>query len=227
MSDIFREVDEDIRQEKYRRLWDRFGPWVIGVAVLIVVGTGGYRGWLYWEEQQSQSAGDTFFDAVQLSEEGKYEEAAALYGELEGAIGSYPALAQLRRATDLANSGETEAALTVFDAVSRDSAHLEGVRNVAALRAAYLAVDQEDYAAVADRIERLTEASDPYRSAARELLALSAWKNGEIASAQQWITALEEDAETPGDVSRRVSILKDLIRSSNGDVQADSEGTDQ
>ena len=44
MSDIFREVDEDIRQEKYRRLWDRFGPWVLGVAVLIIVGTGGYRG---------------------------------------------------------------------------------------------------------------------------------------------------------------------------------------
>ena len=39
MSDIFREVDEDIRQEKYRRLWDRFGPWVLGVAVLIIVGS--------------------------------------------------------------------------------------------------------------------------------------------------------------------------------------------
>ncbi len=58
MSDIFREVDEDIRHEKYRRLWDRFGSWVIAVAVLIVVGTGGYRGWLYWQDTQSQSAGE-------------------------------------------------------------------------------------------------------------------------------------------------------------------------
>jgi len=227
MSDIFREVDEDIRQEKYRRLWNRFGLWVIGVAVLIVIGTGGYRGWLYWQEQQSQGAGDKFFEAVQLSEAGNTQEAAVLYGELETAIGGYPALAQLRQATDLANSGETEKALAAFDSVARDSAQLEGLRNVAALRAAYLAVDGEDYTAVADRIERLTAATGPFRAAAREILALSAWKNDEIATAREWISALEEDSETPVDVTRRVSILKDLIRSGNGDAQTDSEGTDQ
>ncbi|WP_269582631.1 tetratricopeptide repeat protein [Roseibium sp. Sym1] len=235
MSDIFREVDEDIRQEKYRRLWDRFGPWVIGVAVLIVIGTGGYRGWLYWQEQQSQSAGDTFFDAIQLSEEGNYQEAAALYGELESAVGGYPALAQLRRATDLANAGETGDALAEFDALSRDSGQLEAVRDMAALRAAYLAVDTEGYAAIADRVERLTGETSPFRSAARELLALSAWKDGNVDMLRQWLTALEEDAETPVDVTRRVAILRDLIRSREGEAvqdssaasQADSEGSNQ
>lgn len=231
MSDIFREVDEDIRQEKYRRLWDRFGPWVIGVAVLIVVGTGGYRGWLYWQDQQSQGAGDTFFDAVQLSEDGKYQEAATLYGDLESAIGGYPALAQLRRATDLANAGEREDALAEFDALSRDTSLMEAVRDVAALRAAFLAVDLEDYGAVADRVERLTAETSPFRAAAREVLALSAWKNGEVDFARQWLTALEDDPETPVDVTRRVTILKDLIRASAGaapaEGQADSEGSNQ
>ncbi len=45
MSDIFREVDEDLRREQFKRLWDRFGTYVIGLAVLIVVVTAGYRGW--------------------------------------------------------------------------------------------------------------------------------------------------------------------------------------
>lgn len=231
MSDIFREVDEDIRQEKYRRLWDRFGPWVIAVAVLIVVGTGGYRGWLYWQEQQSQAAGDTFFDAVQLSEQENYQEAAALYGELESAVGGYPALAKLRQATDLANAGKIDEALAEFDAVSRDTSLDSAVRDVAALRAGYLAVDLEDYDAVADRIERLAADNNPFRAASRELLALSAWKGGNISAAREWLTALEEDAETPVDISRRVAVLAGLIRASNGDVaadgQAESEGSDQ
>ena len=232
MSDIFREVDEDIRQEKYRRLWDRFGPWVLGVAILIVIGTGGYRGWLYWQEQQSASAGDTFFEAVKLSEAGEFEEAAALYGELDNAVGGYPALANLRRATDLATAGKTDEALAEFDALANNESLLEGLRNVAALRAAYLAVDGDDYAAVADRVEKLTGDAGPFRAAARELLALSAWKNGDIETARQWIADLEEDQETPADVSRRVSILSDVIRSANGDVAADgapadSEGTNQ
>ncbi|ASP32338.1 tetratricopeptide repeat protein [Labrenzia sp. VG12] len=231
MSDIFREVDEDIRQEKYRRLWDRFGPWVIAVAVLIVVGTGGYRGWLYWQEQQSQAAGDTFFDAVQLSEQEQYQEAAALYGELESSIGGYPALAKLRQATDLANAGQIEEALAEFDSLSRDTSLDVAVRDVAALRAAYLAVDLDAYDAVADRVERLSADNSPFRAASREILALSAWKNGNIEAAREWLSALEEDAETPVDVSRRVAVLAGLIRASNGDAapagQAEREGTDQ
>ncbi|MEM9633860.1 MAG: tetratricopeptide repeat protein [Pseudomonadota bacterium] len=227
MSDIFREVDEDIRQEKYRRLWDRFGPWVIGVAVLIVIGTGGYRGWLYWQEQQSQSAGDRFFEAVRLSEEQNYQEAAAIYGELEGSIGGYPALAKLRQATDLANAGQSTDALAEFDALSNDSSMMGALRDVAALRAGYLAVDLEDYTAVADRVERLTGNTGPFRAAARELLALSAWKNGDAATAQKWITALEEDQQTPVDVNRRVSLLADVIRADDGSAATDGEGSNQ
>ncbi|GAB4513546.1 MAG: tetratricopeptide repeat protein [Roseibium sp.] len=227
MSDIFREVDEDIRQEKYRRLWDRFGPWVIGVAVLIVVGTGGYRGWLYWQQQQAQNSGDTFYDAVQLSEQENYQEAAELYQELEGAIGGYPVLAQLRRATDLANSGDREAALAAFDRVSNDNGVMEPLREIAALRAAYLAVDTEDYAAIADRVEKLTGDTGAFRAAARELLALSAWKNGNLEVSQQWLSALEEDPETPAEVNRRAAVLRELIRSAGVAPQADSEGNGQ
>ncbi|WP_299814559.1 tetratricopeptide repeat protein [uncultured Roseibium sp.] len=224
MSDIFREVDEDIRQEKYRRLWDRFGFWLIGVAVLIVVGTGGYRGWLYWQENQSQTAGDKFFEAVQMSEAGDFEGAAALYGELDSAIGGYPALAKFRRATDLANAGQTDEALAEFDALSNESSLSDALKDVAALRAGYLVVDTQDYASVADRVERLTGDTGPFRAAARELLALSAWKNGDIETAREWITALEEDPETPADLNRRVALLADVIRAENGDVKADSEG---
>ena len=70
MSDIFREVDEEIRHERYKRLWDRFGPYLIAVALLIVVGTAAYRGWVYWRETEAQASGDVFVQAVRLAEEG-------------------------------------------------------------------------------------------------------------------------------------------------------------
>ncbi|MEP2707496.1 MAG: tetratricopeptide repeat protein [Roseibium sp.] len=223
MSDIFREVDEDIRQEKFRRLWDRFGYLVIGVAVLIVVGTGGYRGWLYWEETNSHKAGDTFIEAVQLSDDGKYQEAAELYGELENSIGGYPAISRLRAATDLANSGSASEALAQFDALTIDSKLAPSLRDIAALRAGYLAVDLEDYPSVADRVEGLTGETGAFRAAARELLALSAWKNDDIDTARKWISDIENDSETPVDITRRVTILADVIRAQHGEVAAAGE----
>lgn len=226
MSDIFREVDEDIRQEKYRRLWNKFGMWIIGVAVLIVAGTAGYRFWLGYEETQSQNAGDRFFDAIELSDQQQYQEAAEIYSELESSVGGYPALAKFRSATDLANSGQSQEALEAFDALSRDTALIQAMRDVAAVRAGYIAVDLEDYTAVADRVEGLTGDTGPFRAAARELLALSAWKNGDFETASNWITALEEDPETPVDVNRRASLLGEVIRASDGSATV-GEGSNQ
>lgn len=227
MSDIFREVDEDIRQEKYRRLWNKYGLYIIGFAVLIVLATIGYRSWLYWQETQSQAAGDMFYDAVQLSEAQNYQEAAEIYRELEGSIGGYPALAKLRLATDMAKSGQSQEALDAFDALSNDSSLMEAIRSVAAMRAGYIAVDSEDYTAVADRVEKLTGDTGPFRAAARELLALSAWKNGDIESARRWISAVQDDQETPVDVSRRISILSEVIRASDGGDAAGGEGNSE
>lgn len=227
MSDIFREVDEDIRQEKYRRLWDRFGSWIIAAAVLVVVGTGGYRGWLYWQEQQSQQSGDTFYEAVRLSEAGNYTEAEQLFSELQDASGGYPAIARLRRAGTLAESGDEAAALAAFEAVHRDTSVDPALRNIAALRAAYLAVDNEGYEAIADRVEGLTGADNPFRAAARELLALSAWKAGDIDAARKWLKELEDDQATPSDVTRRIDLLAQVIRASHGEVAAPAEGTAQ
>ncbi|WP_417684099.1 tetratricopeptide repeat protein [Roseibium sp.] len=222
MSDIFREVDEDIRQEKYRRLWDRFGPWLIAVAVLIVVGTGGYRGWLHWQETKSQAAGDTFFDAVRLSEAGDSAAAEARFAELADATGGYPAIAHLRKAADLVRDERTTEALAAFDDISRDSSVDAGLRDIASLRAAYIAVDTEDYAAVADRAEGLTGENAPFRSAAREILAVAAWKAGDIETARTWIAALNDDPATPTDVAQRVSILTQVIDGTTGTAKTEN-----
>ena len=38
VSDIFHEVDEEVRREQLKKLWDRYGIYLIALAVLVVVG---------------------------------------------------------------------------------------------------------------------------------------------------------------------------------------------
>ena len=45
MTDIFREVDEDIRQERYLKIWKRYGRYVAGAATLVVLTTAAYVAW--------------------------------------------------------------------------------------------------------------------------------------------------------------------------------------
>ena len=55
MADIFQEVDEEVRREQLKKLWDRYGIVVIAAAVLIIAGVAGYRGYQYWLAKQAAS----------------------------------------------------------------------------------------------------------------------------------------------------------------------------
>ena len=43
MVDVFDEVEEELRQERYHALLRKWGPWVPGGAVTIVAGVAGYQ----------------------------------------------------------------------------------------------------------------------------------------------------------------------------------------
>ena len=103
MSDIFREVDDDLRREQLKRMWDRYGTYVIGLAVLIVLVTAGWRFYEYWQEQRAEASGDRFVAALRLAEDGKHTEAVTALDELvKDGSGGYPLLATFRSAAEKA-----------------------------------------------------------------------------------------------------------------------------
>ncbi|GGE81443.1 tetratricopeptide repeat protein [Stappia taiwanensis] len=225
MSDIFREVDEEIRHERYKRLWDRFGPWLIALALVVVVGTAAYRGWLYWLETEAQKSGDVFIKASELAEDGKLAEAQELLASLTDAQGGYPALATLRAAGVQAEAGDKAEAMAAFDAFAASSGEDALLRNVARLRAGYLALELGDFTGAADRLEPLTGPDSAWRFLAGEALALAAWKNGNSAEARRRIEEITESAEAPSDVVARVGTVLDLLNAAEGtpDKKAESQ----
>ncbi len=221
MSDVFREVDEEIRREQYRKLWDRFGIWIIILAVLIVVGTAGYRGWLYWRDNQSQIEGDQFLQAVELSEQGKHEEAQAIFAELAAQSDGYAVLAKMRAATDQALAGNVEAARDGFDAVRLDSSVHQEFRDIAAIRSGYLTLDLGAFDDVADRVGALTSSDSRWRFAAYEILAVADWRSGALEKARENLSKITDAADAPADVTQRARVLLEVI---NGSLASDPEG---
>ena len=219
MSDIFREVDEDIRRDQLKKLWDRTAPWVIGAAVLIVVATAGYRGWEYWQDRQAEASGDRFLAAIQLSEDGRYAESiAALESLVANGSGGYPVLARFRIATEKAKSGDTAGAVAEFDTISASNAPAE-MRAMARLRAALLLVDSASVAELEGRIGDMAATGTPWRHTAREILGVAAWRSGDYATAKEQFDAIAADQEAPQDLRQRVTLMLTLV---DGKVAGDT-----
>lgn len=215
MSDpIFQEVDEEVRREQLKKLWERYGNLAIAVAVLIVVGIGGWRGYDWWLAKKAAEAGITFEAAAALSEQGKHAEAEAAFAKIAAeAPAGYRMLARLREAAELAGR-DRKAAIDAYDALAADSALSRLFQDIAAVRAAYLLADSAPYGEMLKRLEPLTAAGRPYRYAARELLAVSAWRTRDFDSVRRWSEMILSDAQAPSSLRARIETLMALVPAS-------------
>lgn len=221
MSDIFREVDEDLRHEHYKRLWDRFGPYVIGLAVLIVAVTAGWRLWEYWQQRSAQETGDRFLAALKIANEGDSQEAiSALQAVAADGSGLYPMLAEFRIAAERAASGDTEGAVEAFDALAADGSTPDTIKPIARLRAALILSNTKSLADLEDRIGDLAGTGEPWRHGAREILGLAAWRAGDLEIARKYYDQIAADQEKPADLQTRAAFMLEIIKARSGDGAA-------
>jgi hypothetical protein len=211
VSDIFREVDEEVRREQLKKLWDQYGNYLIAIAVLIVAGIGGWRAYDWWETRKAAEAGAAFEQAITLSAEGKHAEAEAALGKLaaEGTVG-YRALARIREAAELA-SRDPQAAVKAYDALASDATIGRVLQELATLRAGMILADSGTYAEVLRRLEPLTAPDRTFRHTAREILTLAAWRANDAAAAQRWFQMIATDPTTPLGTRGRVEMLMALM----------------
>ena len=211
MADIFHEVDEEVRREQLKKLWDRYSIYLIALAVLIVAGVSGWRGYEYWEAKKAATAGAAYEAAAVLSEQGKYAEAETAFAKVAAdAPSGYRVLARMRAAGALAQVKPADA-VKAYDELSADTSINTTWQDLAAVRAGMLLVDATPLAEMQRRLAPLAEPSRSFRHTARELLALSAWRNHDLVAARRYLDMIATDVETPAGTRARAEVLSGLI----------------
>jgi hypothetical protein len=211
VSELFDEVDEDVRRDQLKKLWEQYSIYIVAVALLIIAGVGGWRGYQYLEAQKAAEAGAAFDRAVELSEANKHSEAEAAFTDLAAkAPSGYRMLARLRAAAEAANR-DPKAAAKMYDDIAADRSIGAPEQELARIRAAGLLVDGSSYPDMLQRIEPATAPGATYRHSARELLALSAFRAGDTAAARKWLDLIANDGETPPSLRSRAEALQALL----------------
>lgn len=224
MSDVFREVDEELRSEQMKSLWDRFGPWLIGAAVLVVAIVATFRGWSWYSERGAAEAGVKFEQAAEAAAQGNEAEALRqMEGLRQSGPGGYPELAALEIAGLKAQTGDIEGAVADYDAFAANNSNDEDLRNVAALQAAFYLLDTADAATIRSRLDGLATSDTVWKSQALEIIALALWKAGELEDAGNIYREISADFQAPRGVRQRSAIVLNLMAP---DIQAAGSATE-
>jgi hypothetical protein len=211
VSELFDEVDEEVRREQLKKLWDKYSIYIIAAAILIVAAVGGWRGYQYLEAQKAAAAGAAFDAAIELSDQNKHAEAEAAFDKIAATAPSgYRMLARLRAAAEVANR-DPKAGAKMYDDIAADRSIGTEQQDLARIRAAGLLLDSESYPNMLQRLEAATKPDATFRHSARELLALSAWRANDTTAARQWLDMIANDGETPSGLRSRAEALQALL----------------
>ena len=211
MSELFDEVDEDVRRDQLKKLWEQYSIYIVAGALLIIAAVGGWRGYQYLEAKKAAEAGAAFDKAVELSEANKHSEAEAAFTDLAAkAPSGYRMLARLRAAAEVATR-DSQAAAKMYDDIAADRSVGAAEQDLARVRAAGLLLDSATYPAMLTRLEAAAAPEATFRHTARELLALSAWRVNDATAARKWLDLIAGDGETPPSLRSRAEALQALL----------------
>lgn len=210
-EDIFREVDEEVRQERYQQLWKRYGLYVVAATTIVILATVAVVAWRNYQAGERLAASDKFLDAVEQAEGQPQQAIDALAALTESGTAGYKLLARLRAAALLAGQGDTEAAIAQYDAVAADSGVNPLYRDLATLQSVMQGLSVMNREEAERRLAPLTADDNPWRYNAREVLAAAALAAGDSAAARAHLQSLVDDlAAPPGMRGRAAEMLAAL-----------------
>lgn len=214
MSDIFREVDEEVRRDQAAQIWKRYQNLFIGIAVLVVAATAGWRLYDHYRLKQAEEAGAKYEAALALARDGKAPEAEGAFQQIArtGPKG-YVVLARMREAAEL-SSADPDRAVKAYDAIAADGSIDPLFQDVARLRAALLRLDEADEKEIQNRLGPMTANDNPFRFSAREALAIAALKHDDFDVAGRQLDTIVIDPQAPPTMRQRAEALLAVVRSS-------------
>jgi hypothetical protein len=191
---LWREIEEEVRRERFAKLWNKYGTYLIAAGALLIVAVAGFQYYRNMSARAAEEAGAKFEAARDLIADKKPEEAAKMLSEITASkAGGYAALADLQLAGMQAKEGKSAEALATYEALANNTSADPLLRGFARLQAAALRLGEADFTEMQNRLTDLAGDSSPWRGTARELLGVSAFKAGKIDEARKYMEQILAD----------------------------------
>lgn len=208
MSDIFREVEEDVRRERAEKIWKRWGAYILAAGVLVFVGIGGWQLWQRHERQEREKLSDQFLAAQRITNP---RDAANAFVDLSRTgKGGYALVARLAQANAMFASGQGKQAIEIYKDIAASDSGTIG--SVARLRAAWASADTSTRNQLAELLKPFDQAENPWRQNAQEVLAYADYRALDMKSAQAKYAALAADPQSPDSLKARARAMAEFIK---------------
>ncbi|HJZ14512.1 MAG TPA: tetratricopeptide repeat protein [Stellaceae bacterium] len=213
MSDIFREIDEELRRDNLLKLWSRYGRHIAVLVVLVLVAAGSIVAWRDHQRSERRAQSMRYSSALSLVRDGKAAEAAKVFAVIAPEGGGYATLASFEEAELLAKSGDRKGAAAAYDRIAETGGLDPVFRQLATLLSVMQGLPDTDPHSVIDRLAPMTSPGNPWRSTALELTAAARLQAGDKSGALEVYKTLADDLGAPQGTRARAAEMAAALAS--------------
>lgn len=178
------EVDEDVKNDNLKVLWNRYGVLVVAFVVIAVSLTVSFDRIKSWKTMQNQRKTTEYMTAAQLNQNDPEATIAALQAVSRKDKGIFSDFARLQIANVLLSQDKVDEALAALENIAGDAQVNTEIKHIALVKLATFKLDTMDRQSFEQLLQPITSGNSSWQPVAQDLLALSAIKNGDIQTAR-------------------------------------------
>lgn len=217
MSDIFNEVEEDLRRDRAARLWKKYGYYVLAAAVAIVAATAGWTWWNDHLRRRASAEGDRFFAALAKMDPSQPAPALEQFSTIgRDAKSGYRTVALMHEAGLKARAGDADGALALYRSIAADAGADPDLRDAASLLGAIVGIERLPPAEIDTMIAGLQTERSAWRFTALEVSAVAALRAGNAGRARELYTRVADDPGAPASLRARAAEMVGAIEARSG-----------
>ena len=207
MSDVFQEVDEDIRQERYKTIWKRYRYYFISIIMVLIIAVATNAFLRHQNFKKVNERSDKFFNAVSISNSNSDEALKLLneFSKTELKSSQYNVVLSLFiEAAINREKQDFSAALNVYSQIAK----MENIDifyiDYANLCAAETLISTGDIEAAILMLEMLIKDNSPLLLIAKEYLGYVEISKGNYEKSKTLFEEIYEDASSSQEMINRV-----------------------
>lgn len=212
---FIREIDEDLKNEKLKKIWDKYGLFIILSVIILVSAAVSIETFKSWNEKRNQEFSNAYAYALNLQNQGRYAEALDILSNMEKSKrGVYSDIAQIQMANIKLEQGKTEEAIAILDNAAKNEDFNPQIREIATIKLASYKLDYAPTEELQKMLQPFVETQGTWTNVAKELLAMLAIREGDFTKSRELYQQISVAENTPEALKTRALDMLNVLEES-------------
>ncbi len=215
---FIREIDEELKNEHLKKLWDKYGLFIILFVVIAISAAVSFETFKSWQEKRNQEFSDAYAYALNLQNQGRYAEAMEVLNNLTKAKkGIYSDVAEIQKANVLLERGKVTEALALLEKVTADKDFNPQMKDVAVIKLASFKLDYAPSDEIKTMLNPFVAQESTWTNIAKEMLAMLAVRDNDLETAKNLYQEISVAQNTSDTLKARAQDMLNVLEQAQKD----------